>query len=239
MLCLFSGGDGKAAAAVFPETGIPELPRPPLPSSMQPQQQSTPSQPQNTGNLNPNRMLEMLQNMPLEQMNLFLAQRMRQLQAQAQAVNANTPAHPPSVTHTKPKGQLATSPTVGDNTASPHSATPVTAAAPTPSHLQGSPSTPKSPKTKAPAKPKTQKRRKSNAAPTPAATAEPAAQAATSPAPAQSAPSPAENPLKRQREEDVPVTSMSAPTPSQSVPTLSKKLKTEWDDSRNTEPSKM
>ena len=110
MLCLFSAGEGRAVAAVFPETGVPELPRPPPPSSGQSQNDPLQPQPPSAGSLpgglNPNhlRMLQALQrllppNLPPEQRNALLAQRIQQLaqaqaQAQANAVNANTGNNP-------------------------------------------------------------------------------------------------------------------------------------------------
>lgn len=106
MLMLFSSGSGRAVAAVFPETGVPEFPRIPASTSSQqlqtqqfqhaPPQSASSSAPNTSGGgINPNhaRIIEMLQrsippNIPLEQRQMFIMAKVRQLAA-AQAANAN------------------------------------------------------------------------------------------------------------------------------------------------------
>lgn len=132
------------------------------------------------------------------------------------------PARPPSVSQGKAK---ATG--VADNAQSP--AAPVSTPGPsasTPNTL-ASPQTPKSPKApKAPAKPKPQKQRRASKAAPPTPTVAPA------PAPSQSSSS-AENPLKRSREEE------SAPSAKPETGHAAKRIKGEWEETPNLEPSKM
>ncbi|EJD06618.1 uncharacterized protein FOMMEDRAFT_138512 [Fomitiporia mediterranea MF3/22] len=151
-----------------------------------------------------------------------------------------TPDRPPSAAQSKQKGTLGTSPVAIESASSPSASTPLPSAT-TPNHLQTSPQTPKSPKTKSQAKPKRQRRTSKVVAPastpatTTASTSTPAAEPA--PSPAQAVPSPADSSNKRPREEDDSDQSgPAALTSSVNEETPSKRAKTDWVHVSETEP---
>ncbi|OCB85318.1 hypothetical protein A7U60_g7623 [Sanghuangporus baumii] len=165
------------------------------------------------------------------------------------------PARPSSVVHSRTKAPTGTSPNAQDTVPSPSASTPLPNGA-TPSHVQTSPQTPKSPKGKGQAKSRQKARRQSkvvqpnaNAGPAtsappstaPSATVAPTSTPAAEPAPspAQVAPSPAESSLKRLRE-DEPTDQAGSALPSRAAAdeTPSKRIKTDWENVPDAEPSK-
>ena len=164
------------------------------------------------------------------------------------------PARPSSVAHGRGKAPAATSPNAADAVPSPSPSTPMPSGT-TPSHLQASPQTQKSPKPKTQPKPRPAKGRRqskvvqpnANAAATtaapaptstaPAATSTPATEPV--PSPAQAAPSPAEPSHKRSREEEpTEQTGSTAPSADAAGETPSKRVKTDWENVPDAEPSK-
>lgn len=134
------------------------------------------------------------------------------------------PARPPSVSQGRIKADNAHSPAAPASTPGPSASTPNTLA---------SPQTPKSPKPKGPAKPKATKQRRASKAVAPATSV-----ASSSSGAAQNSPV-IENSLKRQREDDPSSSSGGGPDGNNDAGTPAKRIRGEWDDTPDPEPSKV